>query len=408
MKAIILAAGESSRFWPLNYQHKSLTQIMGKSLILHTVEGLRAKKVDSIIVQGPERDIEKRLGEYLGINYVIQPKADGMGDAVIRAQNSGPTLVFHAHKIDAGNYVEKLKDAGADLVLLGVRTHQPELYGIVKLDGNKVKGIVEKPKKGEEPSDIRVAGCYLLPANFFDYYNRVPKNHYAFEDAINLYAKENEVRLVIADEDSSSLKYPWQLFELTKRLLDSRLKGKEIHPTAKIADNATIEGDVYIGQNAKIYEGAVIKNHCYIGSNCIVGNNAVVRDYTNLEEGVMVGAHSEVARCIFQKNTHIHSGYFGDTILGEGCRAGAGTVTGNTRLDRGEIKVKIKGEKIGTGLTSLGAIVGDNTSIGINASLMPGVLIGSNCAIGPNSVVFDNIEDNKIFFTKFEGLTKDR
>ena len=213
---------------------------------------------------------------------------------------------------------------------------------------------------------------------------------------------------VMAGQDDSSLKYPWQLFEMTKRLLDSRLKGQEIHPTAKIAKSAVIEGNVHIGENTKVFEGAVIKGPCYIGSNCLIGNNAVVRDYTNLEDGVMVGALSEVARCIFQKNVHVHSGYFGDSILGEGCRVGAGTVTANVRLDKGEIKVKVKGEKINTGLKSLGVIVGQNTQIGINVSLMPGVLIGSNCVVGPGSVVFENIEDNTVFYAEFNGIKKEQ
>jgi len=85
---------------------------------------------------------------------------------------------------------------------------------------------------------------------------------------------------------------------------------------------------------------------------------------------------------------------------------GAGAITANVRIDRGEIKSVVKGEKIGTGLKSLGAIVGENTKTGIHCSLMPGVLIGSNCQIGPNSIVFENLENNTIFFSKFEGIKK--
>jgi hypothetical protein len=34
-----------------------------------------------------------------------------------------------------------------------------------------------------------------------------------------------------------------------------------------------------------------------------------------LEEGAVVGAFCEVARSIFQSDVHVHSGYFGDSIL---------------------------------------------------------------------------------------------
>lgn len=388
MQAIILAAGESSRFWPLNYQNKALFKIMGKPLIWHTVESLKKAGIrEIIIIQGPQKEIEKNLENYkLGdkVKYLIQEKPEGMGDALMKARQliSGPFLVVGGHKVDVGDYIPEITKKREEVVLLGVKTSQPWHYGILKIEGDKVKDLIEKPEKGLEPSNLKLGAIYLLPPSFFEYHQRMPKDHYSFEQALKLYIQEEKVGLVEAQEDFSSLKYPWQVFSLTKYLLNKNLGAKNVH----------------IGKNVKIFEGAVIKGPCYVGDNCVVGNNALVRDYTNLEDGVIVGANAEVTRCIFQKNTHIHSGFFGDSILGENCRVGAGTVTGNVRLDRGEIKE--------TGLNSLGVIVGDNTHIGINVSLMPGVLIGSNCNIGPGTVVFDNIEDNTTFYTKFEKVIK--
>ena len=61
MKAVILAAGQSSRFKPLSEnRHKGLIHILGKPILQHTVEELRKAGVDDIIVvQGPEREIEE-------------------------------------------------------------------------------------------------------------------------------------------------------------------------------------------------------------------------------------------------------------------------------------------------------------------------------------------------------------
>jgi choline kinase len=65
-QAVILAAGESSRFWPLNYQHKSLIKIMGRPLIWYTIEGLKMAKVkEIIIIQGIGREIEAELKKFL-------------------------------------------------------------------------------------------------------------------------------------------------------------------------------------------------------------------------------------------------------------------------------------------------------------------------------------------------------
>jgi len=66
----------------------------------------------------------------------------------------------------------------------------------------------------------------------------------------------------------------------------------------------------------------------------------------------------------------------------------------------------VKGKKIDTGLTYFGMVVGDNTRFGIHSGTMPGALIGSNCTIGPGTLVFENIEDNTAFFTEFKGTKK--
>ena len=379
MQAVILAAGQSSRFWPLNQKHKSLIRIMGRPLIFYTIDGLKKSGIeDIIIVQGASKDIEKELGDKK-IKYITQSKPLGMGDALWQAKKliKGPFVVLNAGRVDIDEILQKIPVSGK--FLFGQKTKTPELFGMMRLRGNRVLEVIEKPKE-KAPSDIKAVGVYLLEQGFFKYYPKVKKHQYDFEDTLSLYMKENEVivrMLKKSEGETPSLKYPWHLFSMVKYLFNDNLKKNEVRR----------------GKNVKIFPGAVINGPCYIGDNCIVGNNAVVRDYADLEEGAMVGALAEVARSIFQKNAHCHSGYFGDSILGENCRAGAGIITANVRLDRGNIK--------NTGLNSLGAIVGGNTHIGINSSLMPGVLIGSNCAIGPSSVIFDNVEDNSVFYRKF-------
>jgi len=415
MKSVILAAGESSRFWPLNQRHKSLLKIMGRPLIWYTIESLKKAGIkEIIIIQGPKKDIEEELKNYnLGINikYVIQEEPKGMGNAVLRARDylKDNYFVLNAERFDCEDYIkpilEKQRLSKVNLILLGAKTETPSIYGILDLDGDRAKNLIEKPEKGKEPSDIKVVGVYFLPREFLDYYQRVPEHMYAFEDALSLYMKEKEVRVAMTEKETPSLKYPWDLFETTKFLMDKYLKIKT-EASAKISKNVTIEGNVYIGGNSKIFEGSVIKGPCYIGENCVIGNNSLIREYTNLENNVLIGAFAEVTRSIFQEDIHTHSGYFGDSIFGKGCRLGAGTITANVRIDRGEVKVKIKNEKVKTGLDSLGCIMGENTKTGVHCSIMPGVLIGSNCAIGPNSIVFENIEDNTSFYTEFKGIKK--
>jgi UDP-N-acetylglucosamine diphosphorylase / glucose-1-phosphate thymidylyltransferase / UDP-N-acetylgalactosamine diphosphorylase / glucosamine-1-phosphate N-acetyltransferase / galactosamine-1-phosphate N-acetyltransferase len=408
-QAVILAAGESSRFWPLNYYHKSLFYLMGKPIIYWNLKGVEEAGIKKVmIVQSPKKDVEEELKKFkfkkLKIQYVIQPKPLSPGNALWQARNylKGYFFVLNA---DVLNSKEILKVMIAKIkkekkpCLVGQTTTTPWLFGMMKLKKDKILEIVEKPKKGTEPSDIKVVGVYYLESTFFRVYQKVKKHQYDFEDALSEYMKENEVTLALLkkpeQETPAFLKYPWHLFNLRKYLFDNFLEEK-IERSAKISKKVVIEGKVYIGKNTKILDGAVIKGPCYIGENCLVGNNALIREYVNLEDNIMIGAFCEVARSIFQKGVTTHSGYFGDSIISEGTKIGAGTITSNVRLDRGEIFSEVKGEKINTGLKSFGAVIGRNTIIGTKVNIMPGKFIGSNCLIYPNSLIAENIKDNTI------------
>ncbi len=421
MQAVLWAAGESSRFWPLSEgSHKSLFKLMGKPLIQWTIEGLKKTNFkEIIIIQAPNRAIEQTLGDGphsdMKLRYVIQPDPKGMGDALLRAEDlikEDRFFALHAHHFDAATLINsmlaKAERSGAKLVLAGQETATPWEYGILELKDDKAIRLIEKPKKGSEPSKIRLIGVYLLPQKFFDTLRKVRAHMYAYEDALRLYMQENDVRVAITDLETPSLKYPWDLFAVSKMLMDAFLTTSEISPMAKISKSAIIEGNVHVGKNTKIYENAVIKGPCYIGENCTIGTHALIRDYTNLESGVLIGAHAEVARSIFQDGCTTHSGFFGDSIFGKNCKLGAGTITANVRVDRGEIKPFVKNKRVEPGLKRLGAIVGDNSRIGIGAMLMPGVLIGPNCDIGPGTLVKENVDSDTLYYSRYEGMVKKR
>lgn len=219
------------------------------------------------------------------------------------------------------------------------------------------------------------------------------------------YAKEKDARIINIGKETFALKYPWDLFEFRKYIFDKFLK-RRIAKSVKIGKGALIEGKVFIGDNTKIFEKAIIKGPCYIGRDCIIGNHALIRDYTDLENNNLVGARAEVTRSIFQQNCQVHSGFFGDSILGEKCFLGAGTITANVKIDRGEIKSTVKEEKVRTGLKSFGCVMGKNVRTGIHCSFMPGVLIGENSRIGPKTFIRENIENNSFYYTKFKKTIK--
>ena len=420
MQAVILAAGESSRFWPLNCGHKSLIKIMGKPLILYLIEALKKEGIKEILViQGKKRDIEKDLKKYgiKGVSYLIQPRPLGSGEAILRMEKLAKDqfFVFNSERIDVKDHVkpilEKFKKLNRSeknkpqLIISAGPTKTPWFFGILKLKGDKILAIVEKPKPGKEFSNLKITGVYFFPKEFFKYLKKVPVHSYSLEEALLNYAKKEDMRMVNIKKDTFALKYPWDLFEFRKYIFDNFLERK-ISKTAKIGKDVKIEGKVFIGEKTKIFEKAIIKGPCYIGNNCIIGNNAILRDYTNVEDNNLIGANAEVTRSIFQDDCQVHSGFFGDSIFGKNCLIGAGTVTANVRVDRGEIKSIVKNKKVNTGLKSFGCVMGKNVRTGIHCSFMPGVFIGENSRIGPKTLVSENVKENFLFYTKFQKVVK--
>lgn len=418
MQALILAAGESSRFWPLSDgNHKSLARIMGQSLISRTIESISAAGVrDIIIVQSPSAGLEKAITSPSGVSlkFVLQPEPRGMGDAVLSAKKhiKGNFFVANPYHFGAGKILKEIllrhKKTDARIILVGKKTDAPERYGVFKIKDGKAAGIVEKPEKGGEPSDIRAVGMYFLPEDFLEQLSLERDAHYSFEGALENALKASPAELIITEDWLPTLKYPWDLFPIEKNLMDGFFGGKKpgIPKTAHIDRTAKIEGSVRIGAGTRVLENAVIRGPCYIGENCIIGNNALLREYVDVGDNAIMGANTEVARSIIGEGTHIHSGYVGDSIISENCKIGAGVITANTRIDRNEIYSAVKGERVGTGLKSFGAVIGRNTSLGVGVKTMPGILIGRNCTIGPGTVVNENVESGTTYYSEFKGIMK--
>lgn len=412
MQAVIIAAGESSRFWPLSnkHKHKSQIQLLGKPLIYWTIKGLVENGIkDIIVVRSPHSTIEKELDEEnvrqladgVNISYKVQEKALGTGNALYQAKDfiKEPFILLWGNKVGSKELVKQIieeqKKGDFDAVLVGGEVTNPSEYGVARLGGETmIEEIVENPELGKEPSKVGIMGARLLTPNFFEYYEKLSRNHEAdLVDATNAYMQDKKIRLLLIEGKGLTLKYPWELFGLMDVLFTPENFKEDKDKSAEIGEHVVIDGPVYIGKNVKIGAHTVIEGPVYIGDNCVIGPSNVLRGPLNLEAGVATGAFMEIKHSIVQQNTHFHSGYLGDSLVGENCRFGAGFISANKRFDRTNVKVKIGEEKIDTGLDAFGCAVGDGAAFGIHSGTMPGVLIGSDSIINPGVQVFENILD---------------
>jgi bifunctional UDP-N-acetylglucosamine pyrophosphorylase/glucosamine-1-phosphate N-acetyltransferase len=139
--------------------------------------------------------------------------------------------------------------------------------------------------------------------------------------------------------------------------------------------------------------GSYIEGPVVIGDNCKIGPNCYIRPYTTIGNNCHIGNACEVKNTIILDNTNVpHQNYVGDSIIAENCNLGAGSKVANLRFDKKNISVVLNGNKINTGRRKLGAIVGDNVQIGINAMLNVGSIVGNDCSIGIGSIADGEIK----------------
>src|SRR5207245_4970696 len=137
-----------------------------------------------------------------------------------------------------------------------------------------------------------------------------------------------------------------------------------------------IKGLAVLEEGAVVKAGSYLEGPVHVGKRCQIGPNAYLRPYSSLGDDVKLGAGCEIKNSIVMKNTKIpHLSYVGDSIIGEGCSLGAGTIIANLRFDEAEIKSKVRGSWVDSGRKKLGAIIGDGAKTGINVSTFPGAQI---------------------------------
>ena len=161
----------------------------------------------------------------------------------------------------------------------------------------------------------------------------------------------------------------------------------------KIGKNVTIEPFVVIGSKVKIKDNVKILSFSHIEGVVIYENVSVgpfcrLRPGTILEKNSKIGNFVEVKKSKIKKNSKVsHLSYIGDTIIGKSANIGAGTITCNY-----------------DGVKKSKTLIGDNSFVGSNSSLVAPVKIGRNSTIGAGSVITQNVKDGNLALTRSDQL----
>ncbi|RLI05807.1 glucose-1-phosphate thymidylyltransferase [Candidatus Bathyarchaeota archaeon] len=422
MKSVVLAAGEGVRLRPLTLtKPKQLLPVGNLPLLQHLLNSIKKAGIKEVLIVVGY--LGEKIQSYFGdgsrlglkLTYVWQKEVGGTGEALSLTSDyvEKSFLVVYGDLYVKPSVITKVVKAYKKVkenVLAVVEVERPENYGVVSLDEEGfLKTIQEKPEK--PVSNLVNAGIYVFTEEIFEKIRQTKKSvrgEIELTDAVQgLVENKSKVYTVkLKNKEWLDVGKPWDLLEANQRFLQD-LKKSTVR--GKVERNVTIKGPVKIGVNVTVKSGTFIEGPVIVDEGSILGPNCYLRPYTSLGKDVKIGSGCEIKNSIVMNGTKIpHLSYVGDSIIGENCNFGAGTLVGNVRLDRKNIKTTIKGEVIDTGRRKFGVVVGDNVQTGINVSLMPGVKIGANTHVGPGLVVYKDIPANtKVFLrqtVKFEEM----
>jgi UDP-N-acetylglucosamine diphosphorylase / glucose-1-phosphate thymidylyltransferase / UDP-N-acetylgalactosamine diphosphorylase / glucosamine-1-phosphate N-acetyltransferase / galactosamine-1-phosphate N-acetyltransferase len=422
LKAIILSAGEGTRMRPLTLtKPKTMLPVAGKPIIQYNIESLRDSGVTDIllIVNYKESMVRNYFkdGKNLGVNitYKTQKELSGTANAIGYGEGfvDDEFIVLNGDIIlDTDlimNIIGEYSRNESDTLMVLTEVEDPTLFGVVELEGNLVKKIIEKPSIEEAPSNYVNTGIYIFNNDIFDKIAKTEKSsrgEYEITDSLAMQIDDGKIIWGFkSNKKWLDVGRPWELIEINEYFL------KEIATNIKgtVEPGAHIHGNIHLGEGSVIRSGVYITGSVYIGQNCDIGPNSYIRGSSYFGDNINVGNAVEIKNSIIMDNTNVnHLSYVGDSVIGSNCNIAAGTNVANLRFDNETVKTTIKDQKIDSGRRKLGAIFGDSVKTGINSSFSPGVKVGYNSSVGSDVLLYEDLDSNKIVLVKQKHMITDK
>ena len=215
-KAVIPAAGLGTRFLPATKaMPKEMLPVVDKPAIQYVVEEAAQAGIDDILViigrnknaisnhfdSVPELEVKLRekgdddrllrvieSSDLADIHFVRQGEPKGLGHAVLRARAHvgdssfavmlGDDLIDERDELLKTMIAEHERTGAAVVALMEVDPDHIHMYGVADAEATdtegitRVKGLVEKPKAEDAPSNLAIIGRYVLAPSVFDILER--------------------------------------------------------------------------------------------------------------------------------------------------------------------------------------------------------------------------------------------
>ena len=388
MKAVILAAGEGTRLRPFTEtMPKVMLPVANKPILAYVIDALQQSGIKEIIlVVGYKKEVImeyfKDYSHNVHLTYVTQDKQLGTSHALLQAREhlNDTFLVLSGDNIIDHPSITSLMTNDSEYAMLIKENPQPSKYGVVTIEKNQLKEIVEKPQL--EMGNFISTGIYKLPPSIFDDIESFTcQGIYGLSFIIQQVLNRNEIIKTFKAKTWMDIVYPWDLIQVNANMLQNLTPGKN----GTIEQNVTIKGPVLIGKDTTIYAGSYIAGPVIIGEGCEIGPNACIFPSTAIGNNTTIHPFTTIRDSVIMNDVHIGANsFFSHSIVGRS------TIINNSfSAIPGKAMVEIDGEC--QKLSIIGAMIGEDCTIGSNVVVEPGMNIGRKCIINPLTTITQDV-----------------
>ena len=412
---VILAGGKSSRFKSI--LPKGLHKIDGVTIVDRVIECLKIADINKIYIV-VNNDNYEYYKQVKSVNFLFQSDLSGSGGAFYSFNglfNEEDDIIvvnsdcFLFNKKTIREFYEEFTKRELDAGLVSVLTDNP--YGLGRIydyDGNFE--IVEENDCNEELLKIKEinTGIYAFKGSFLE-----SKMKY-----LNIKNKESKITTLFRNIKSykylckdliMSINNKEEFYEVNKQFylynchkhLDNGVKIYDVNNTY-IGENVVIGKDVEIYPNNHLLGNTVLEDNCVVYPNCFINNskinkNCEIGPFANLKDNCDIGCDCVIGAYVEIKNGYLkskvkakHHAYLGDCFIGENSNIGCGTIIANYNNHKQKNKT----------------IIGKNSFIGSNVTLIAPVSIGNNVVVAAGSTITKDIEDYSLVIARAKEINK--
>ena len=320
MRAILPVAGAGTRLRPHTHTTpKALVHVAGKPILGHIIDALLPVGVDEVVLvvgQFGEKIVDYVKSAYdLTVKFVEQADPKGLGHAIYLTKDAvnpeEPVLIVLGDTIFRADLRSALASGKSQIGVAAVSN--PQNFGVVELDGERITRLVEKPANPK--SNLAIVGVYYLRSAkaLFEGLQYVidqeirSKGEIQLTDALQVMLDRGEEMGAFSVDDWLDCGSPEALLETNRRLLQRGGGG-----TRPAEDQVIVIPPVYIAPSAHV-------------------SQSIVGPYVSIADGAVV-QRSVIRNTIVNQGAEVSEMLLTDSIIGE--RAGVGGAF--TRLNVGD------------------------------------------------------------------------